>query len=232
MSRIVRSLVLVAVLCLTCQVNAAILSFDLSDHPDGNQNPPPYGLRYDGIFGSFGGAVGGVASFSFNAAQTDVTKTNMTLAIDTTAGSITISGDVYGGEDAGSVYGFGEGWYTIAYTYSANVLQVANGWKVTAFDGANSGTISSQGNADVGSGWSQTFYDQSTPSFLFLQDDHRLAGTGLEGTGLWVGRGWVTSNSNGSNTSATQDWLFTGVPTPGVGGLFGLAGLGMIRRRR
>ncbi|MFG0258609.1 MAG: hypothetical protein ACF8GE_11965 [Phycisphaerales bacterium JB043] len=173
-----------------------------------------------------------MTSFSMDAAQADAGRTNVTLEVDTTLGTITISGEVYGGEDTGAAYGFGEGWYDVSFVYAANVTATASGWAVSAFDASNVGTITSQGNADVGAGWSHTFYDQSTPSFLFQQDDHRLAGTGLEGLGYYVGRGWVTSNSDGSNESGTQDWLFVAVPTPGVGMAFGVAGLGLLRRRR
>ena len=173
-----------------------------------------------------------MTSFSFDAAIADLTQTNMTLSIDTTAQTISISGSVFGGEDASTTYGFGAGWYNIDFSYSANVVQVSNGWIVNSFDTNNSGTITSQGNADVAAGWTHTFFDQAVPSFEFLTDDHRLAGTGFEGQGRFVGRGWVTNNSDGSNTTGTQDWLFMTVPAPGVASLLGVAGLCAMRRRR
>lgn len=223
-----------ALLACAGLANASVITtFTLSDHPDGNANPPGYGLRFDGLFGGRGGATGGITTFSIDAGHA-----RLRVIDDTgTGGGLTIRiwGTVYGGEDTGSGYGYGEGFYDIDMTYMMNVTASGTGWIVTGANVDNAGSIVSQGNADVAAG--ETFHftdkaDGSGNSFLFKQDEHRLAGHPQAGQGYWVGRGWHMSDDGRNHL--TRDWLFLGtlVPTPGALGLLGVAGLAGLRRRR
>lgn len=212
--------------------NAGVITYTLMDHPDGTQSPPPYGLRLDNIFGGIAGNSGGVTSFSFDAALADPTRDDVTLTYDSAMGTIVIEGEVFGGVANGDTLDFGEGWYDFQMTYSVNVSEVGTGLSVGQNDPANSGSLVSQGNADLAAGFTIDLFDQSNNTFLFLQDDHRLQGHPEAGQGFFVGRGWVTTNPDGSNVSGTQDLLFIAVPAPSAIALAGLAGLASARRRR
>lgn len=212
--------------------NAGVMTYTLMDHPDGNASPPPYGLRLDNIFAGLASNSSGTTSFSFDAALNDNTRDNVTLTYDDVMGTIVIEGEVFGGVANGNMLDFGEGWYDFQMTYSVNVSEVGTGLSVGQNDPANTGTLVSQGNADVAAGFTIDLFDQSNNTFLFLQDDHRLAGHPQEGQGFFVGRGWVTTNSDGSNVAGTQDLLFIAVPAPGAAALAGIAGLAATRRRR
>jgi len=221
----------IAGLSLGAAAHAGTSKFDLSDHPDGNANPPGYGLRLDGLFGGRAGASGGVTTFSFD-------PFNVSLLVnddDPSMISINIVGTVYGGEDTGAGYGFGEGAYDLDFTYNFNVAPDGTGWKVAPANAGNNGTLTSLGNADVAAGETFSFFDFADTSFLFLQDDHRLGGHAEAGQGFWVGRGWVTMDPDGETRRGTKDYLFLGksVPAP-LGAGFGAAGvlaLGVRRRR-
>ncbi|MCC6283728.1 MAG: hypothetical protein IT439_00290 [Phycisphaerales bacterium] len=233
MFRAVNRGALALVACAGLANASVVTTFTLSDHPDGNANPPGYGLRFDGLFTGRAGATGGTTTFSIDAGHA-----RLRVIDDTgTGGGLTIRiwGTVYGGEDTGSGYGYGEGFYDIDMTYVMNVAASGTGWIVTGADAGNAGSIVSQGNGDVGAGEAFHFTDKGDGSgrtFLFLQDEHRLGGYPQAGQGYWVGRGWHMS-SDGLN-HLTRDWLFLGtlVPTPGALGLLGLAGLAAARRRR
>lgn len=227
----------------------ATQTFLLTDHPDAAQDPPPYGLRLDNVFSnagltsSTGQAVAGVTTFSFSHPSSsmflDVTETPLGgggLDID-----IHIHGVAYGGVDTGGAYGFGEGIYTIDFSYTANVVKALDGWFVSPQSVANLGTVTAgAGITDVPAGTVFNIYEK-TPTgnpFRFEQDGHRLAGFPLiAATNPWVGRGWLTFNADGSDTVGTHDWLFIGQPIPlpsslGLASAGALALLGVVRRRR
>ena len=222
-----RTLTLIAVAAATCAANAAeVRFFQLGDHPDGAQNPPPYGLRLDGLFG------GGATTFSFDTdAGVFMTITDATMD----GGDITIqiAGSAFGGEiDGNGGYVDGGQLYDINFVYNTSVQTTSNGWKVVGTDNANNtGSVALAGSnnpADI-----FTITDNDNNAFIFQADGDRLAGD----NSTWVGRGWLTTNDNGNNTNNTQDWLFTafetdGVPTPGAVGLAALGGLVATRRRR
>lgn len=234
----------VALLAAAAAASASTQAFLLQDHPDGNANPPPYGLRLDGLFNGYAGAGNNaVTTFSFN--TFDDTK----LRVTTTGPNIDIriKGTVYGGVDNGAVVGFGAGSYDLVYDITVNVAAMGTGWFVSSpSNGANKGTLTAHaGIGGVTAGTVFSFYESNSMGnpFKFLQDEHRL--TLLEGgaanypeagQGYWVGRGWNTTNSNGAPTGNTQDWLFIGsaVPLPTGAGLAMAGALGVFfpRRRR
>ncbi len=234
---------------------ASVRQFELFDHPDGNENPPPYGLRFDDILAGSGGD-GGVTTFSFDTfADTILTVT------DDMMGSITIniSGNLFGGEKDS---GFGVGQWALDFNYTMNVAPDGTGWIVTDNDSDNNGTLTKVGDeGGVDDGTSFEFRDKSEmggdTSFRFLQDGHRLDDfPDMADMDPWVGRGWFKSlwyydgddddddDSRGwKKTKGAHDFLFLGkeidgdpgdpIPLPSAAGL-GLVGLGVVvsRRRR
>lgn len=227
---------IVGVIAVSASAGVTTTTFRLFDHPDGDINPPPYGLRYDNLFGAVGGPTG-ATSFSFeqNGAYMRLIVTEDQMAGTTT---LRLVGKVYGGKDTGGALGFGAGLYSLDFTYRMNVAANGTGWQVNGPNALNNGTLVSDGNADVAAGITFGFSDKPDgkgKSFYFLQDEHRLAGHSQFGQGYWVGRGWHMPN-DGRGTTGTQDFLFIGkvipLPTAGLLGSAGLLGLAVPRRRR
>ncbi len=211
--------------------HAVSMQFLLSDHPDGDQNPPPYGLRMDNLFSG----AAGVTTFSFDSYGDTI------LTVDDSGGPLTINihGTVYGGVASGGNAGYGLGAYTLDFNFTLNVSPSGSGWIVgPGSGGVNGGTLTAlAGNANFTAGTVFSFYENTSPAqtFLFLQDDHRLTGHPQAGQNYWVGRGWNTTNSSGSPTGDTMDFLFLGhvipLPTPAALALAGMATLAARGRR-
>jgi len=222
--------------------HAADVTFPLFNHPDGNANPPPYGLRLDDLFlqaptgGSASSPVGGPTTFSFDPADgASMTFSATLVGLDI---HLNISGTAFGGVDAGLTYGYGEGFYDIDFTYTMNVTEVAGpdgGYTVSPNSSMNTGTITAQaGITNVTAGTFWTLYDQTDEldnAFHALADGHRLGSfPAILALDPLVGRGWLTYNANGTNSSATQDWLFI-TPEPSSLALICMAGAGLLARR-
>lgn len=182
--------------------------FRALNHPDGAVRPPLYGLRIDHLFSAQPGAVGGSTTFSFH---TNNTKAAVYVDVQTKSGvdQIRIGGTVYGGEDSGTAYGFAEGHYRLLFVYDAGVSAVSNGWVVP--EAGNGGRLW-RGGGPGGVELDQALYakaDASGNAFLLKSDGHRLP----DATS-WVGRGWLTLNSDHSNSGTTRDFLFVAEPVP------------------
>ena len=190
----------------------------LGDHPDGNQSPPPYGLRIDNILDA------GAITLSIGHHNDTV----LTVYDDGGNLSINISGTLYGGLlDGVGGYVSAES-YAVDFTYGVNVNALANGWEVNGFDAGNAGTLTNLGTNVVTDLYGKP--NMSGLNFAFLADGHRLGDNTT-----WVGRGWLTGEVDGSDPLAgDRDWLFTAteIPAPGSFALLGLGGLVAARRRR
>lgn len=194
-----------------------IAEYQLGDHPDAANNPPPYGLRLDNMLGA------GVATLSIGYHNDTV----LTVIDDGGALSINISGTLHGGVVDGMGGYVSSADYAVDFTYSAFVAASGGGWVVNGIDASNTGTLTNLGDSSV-----IDLYTTGMPdSFLFLPDGHRLSGDNSS----WVGRGWITDQTDGSDPlGGTRDWIFTAteIPAPGALALFGLGGLVAGRRRR
>jgi len=230
-----------------------IFSGKAIDHPDGNANPPGYGLRLDKLF-TFdpdSGAVeedaasGGITTFSFSHELSNVQVKVSDTDDDGAGDKIRVFGTVYGGEDTGGGYGFGEGLYEMKFTWTQNVIETEGddgGWQVTPASTLNGGFIRALDGIDgVEEGTSWDLFgqeDANKNTFKLQRDGHRLGGyPDLASLDPFVGRGWVTLLEDGTKNGATQDFLFVVVPTPaalpmGLAGLAGLGGVAWIRRRK
>ena len=200
-------------------------TYRLSNHPAANQNPPPYGIRWDELSDVTAG--NDVFTISF-----DSPGTNMLMTYD--GSSIHIFGTGFGGRDIGNVYANDSflGFYQIDFTFSTGV-GLAPGdddLLVTAPTGSNTGMITLPDLSVV------NIFDKSTPdtapnsTFRFGDEDNNLGHRGFPGLSGW---GWLEI-AGAVNPNATRDFLFTAVlvPSPGAVGLFGLAGIAGCRRRR
>lgn len=236
------SLLLVLFTYLTAgNVNAAIHKFLLLDHPDGNQNPPPYGLRADKVFADENSAFDLATTFSFDSTG-DVFAT-----VNTSNDTFTIAGTAFGGTDAGGSNYAEEFKVAISFTYQLNAGTLAG------FDPFNPQIVMTTSNA-TGSGTLKVL-DGDVDNNGTSATDNRVVNMGTKADGNNIfnfrllnqlrnnnggpygpgieGEGWVTYDST---TSGTHDWLFTAklVPEPMtivVWAGLGVAGCVLIRRR-
>jgi hypothetical protein len=186
-------------------------TYRLSNHPDGNENPPPYGLRLDGLDGN----PGHVFSFDFD---TEGSEMFMNLTNDT----IRIHGTVYGGLNKPSnhdIYAdpsnkernYMVGLWEVDFTYRDNV-GVVNGDDdriVSASSENNNGTITFLNENYRG----QTTFglvDFMSPSFRFGNENNDRGHRGFNGLSGW---GWMNHDGYPSHVDAS-DWLFTAHPIP------------------
>ncbi len=216
-------------LLATSFASAAVIapgSYRLSNHPDGNQAPPYYGLRLDELFNLTSNH--DVFTFDFNRAGT-------AMYLDYNGSSIHIYGRAFGGRDTGSGYSStNSGFWDIDFTY-ATVVPVPGDddlW-VTPPQTPNTGSIRYNTSTSVNPVQNATFaaagaiplydYPGSFPYTFRLGDENNdLGHRGFSGISGW---GWLNHRVSNTHVSAS-DWLFTMNPVPLPGGVL-LAALGL-----
>ncbi|MFG0328551.1 MAG: hypothetical protein ACF8PN_01520 [Phycisphaerales bacterium] len=196
----------------------------LENHPDGNANPPAYGLRLDELQDVTAGH--DVFTFDFEADDSD-----MRMSWDGT--SLRIFGVAFGGLDIGGSYDPNHsGLWAIDFTYSEVVTAPGDDDLIVVTpDGTNTGTIQFVDGGDVIPLWDFSGHHGFTFRLGDENDDegHR----GFDGLSGW---GWLNHTVQNQHVYAS-DWLFTvgdEVPAPGPLALLtaGLFCVAQGRRRR
>jgi len=221
------SVVLSALALTAVAANAATIvsgTYALANHPDGNAQPPQYGLRLDELYNATGSH--DIYTFDFNHASS-----NMKMDVNLVANTIRIYGTTYGGRDIGGGYAvdLDAGAYTIDFLYNVGVSGVPGDDDVWA----NAASASNFGTITTARGDVIRLEDKSDGNYLFrLGDENNDAGhRGFAGISGW---GWLTHGPAGSAHVNASDWLFTAtlIPAPSSLALLGLGGLVAGRRRR
>jgi len=208
---------IVAVILFAVPGFATVTTYSLADHIDGNQNPPSYGLRLDGLLGS-----GGVFTFSFDHDDGNE-QADMKLEFDDSDMSVRISGRAYGGRDTGTEWdATDQGWVDVDFTYTVNVIMAdnadgdpGNDLYVTGQDPLNAGAITLDG---WGGGDTYSLSDKantSGTSFRFDNDYDPRDPVAEANPMIVSGAGWLLID--GQDFSGSQDWLFVAeidAPTP------------------
>ncbi len=222
-------LLILPLLALTASANGATILpgvYQLHNHPDGNEVPPPYGLRLDEMVDATAGH--DIFTFDFDHANSD-----MKLYYNSVLNKITIDGVVHGGRDSGGGY-FNDvylGLYTVHFEYTIGVGLAApdDDLQVVAPGGVNFGTITGPGGAPI-----HSLMDKSdgNNTFRFGDEDNDLGHRGFNGISGW---GWMMVDTR---YTPAMDWLFTAeyiaIPEPTSALALGLGALliGAARRRR
>lgn len=216
---------------------AAIVEYQLFNHPDGAARPPKYGLRLDELFDITSGH--DVFTFDFEHASSrmrlfyDDADTPTDLSDD----EVRIVGTVYGGLDRGTDFHPDySGVWEVDFRYTENVVSGGTQIEVGPNSLNNTGYIRStfgMGNNDPIPLWDED--GNHGFSFKFNNtDNHRLDGHGISGPEWFVGWGWLNHGDPNQHVYSS-DWLFTAkvVPEPGAVAAL-IAGLStlLVRRRK
>lgn len=213
----------------------------LANHPDGNRQPPGYGLRLDGLLG-----------YDFYTFDFDHADSDMRLTWDGT--KIVIDGFAFGGSDVGTDYALNTtAVWDIHFEFTVGVSQPGdaglNDLYVEA-DNQNFGTLTSTLTPDIIKLADHSGEDDLNPNLSFQFGDG-ADGNGYRGYDGISGWGWpnhgancippdpLNLNSLNSGACSYNDfsgWLFTAspVPVPAAVWLFGsgLIGLAGLARRK
>jgi hypothetical protein len=208
----------------TASATIAPGTYQLFNHPDGNQNPPPYGLRLDELYDAT--TSHDVFTFDFNHPSSYVTMTY-------TGSTITITGNARGGRDAGTVHAADAylGLYSFNFVYNIGVGLAPGDDDVLvnpAIAGSNTGWIMTPLGDTI------ALRDESNGDFTFRlgDEDNDLGHRGFAGISGW---GWLTHGPSTASHVHDSDWIFTVgplVPSPSAAGGLVLGGVLAARRRR
>lgn len=209
------------------QVGAAVIVdglYQLHNHPDGAEVPPPYGMRLDELVD----VTGGLDVFTLDF---DAPGSNMQMTITGGGSIINIFGQAVGGRDIGGAYAADAffGLYTVNFTYNVGVGPAPGDDDIQV----NGGTGANFGVLGTPFGPPMPLHDVvgNPPGFSFRlgDEDNDLGHRGYNGISGW---GWI--DPDGFNHGPTRDFLFTAelVPAPGAVALFAPALMMYSRRRR
>ena len=183
-------------------------TYRISNHPDGNAQPPTYCLRLDKLFGSF-------STITFDCDHPDAD-----LEMVVNGSTVTISGTVFGGKDRGSDYDPNEsGLWTLNFTYVNATTATGDDDLIVPPGGAThngTGTIVPQFSTTSGTVIAGTVYHlvdyecSYTYSFRLGDKDNDTGHRGYNGISGW---GWLKYCEGATCTDFrrpdTSDWLFT-----------------------
>ena len=219
---------------LAVPAQADTITYTLRNNPDGNQAPPEYGLRIDGLTDADSSREW---LFDFEAAGS-----NMRLDWDTVTNDIHIYGTTFGGEQDGSGYVAGStALWAVDFSYSgSNAVSPGGSVDGVRFNGSPT-VMGSITNNTTNDEYLLTDWPNSGNSFNFTDETYKnYTPTGGELNG-WGWLGLVTGiDGAGAPTSyyhtTSQDWLFIGTPVPEPTSMalfaLGAGGLAIVRRRR
>lgn len=199
--------------------------YDLANHPDGNAQPPQYGLRLDELVNVTGNH--DIFTFDFDAAGSD-----MDMTYDDVNGIIHIYGTTWGGRDIGGAYAndVHRGFYQVDFVYTVGVQPVPGDDDVYVLANMqNFGSIVAP-NSTV-----YFLQDKSDGNYSFRLgdegDDNGHRGfNGISGWG-WLNHGLTLPAPH----VADSDFLFTAtyrIPEPGSLALIALGAMALLRRGR
>ncbi len=179
----------------------------LRNHPDGNAQPPLYGLRLDELFGGFG-----TITFDFNHPQSD-----MRMTLSESGATAVISGTTWGGADVGGSYDHA-GLWNVSFTFDDVLSNYPSDDDLAALGGdaeISSGFITPlYDTAWFTSGNSYQLSDKESGGYSFRLGD-RSDDNGHRGHDGISGWGWLNHDGDGVlDHKHTSDFLFTAYPIP------------------
>ncbi len=209
-----RTVLALALLCLlfpTASGAATILQRDLDyvlhNHPDGNQAPPPYGLRLDGLDGD----ETSVWTFDF-----DDPRSAMRMRWNSDD-SLEIWGKALGGQDGGTAYVAGTTQvFQIHFRYGSVTEEGHALWARGPFP-SGTGSITPEtmavGAFAAGMPIALEDFEGDNPTSFVVTANHR-GFTGINGFGWLNHEAGGPDGEGGFKHVYASDWLFTATPVP------------------